>query len=61
MEEAAEKAIKLGLKEIAFTDHVDYDYPDDTINYIDYDRYLSEFNNVKAKYKNKINLVLEWK
>ncbi len=28
IEEACEKAIELGLKEIAFTDHLDIDWPD---------------------------------
>ena len=58
MEEAIIKAIKLGLKEIALTDHVDYDYPDDSINYINYDEYLLAFNKLKEKYEDKIKLIL---
>lgn len=60
MEEAAIKAIEIGLEEIVFTDHMDLLYP--PVSYpiwdIDYDAYMKEFFNVKEKYKNKINIVL---
>lgn len=42
MEKTIEQAINIGLKEICFTDHIDYDYPDPSIEFefdlADYDR-----------------------
>ncbi|WP_058486763.1 histidinol-phosphatase HisJ family protein [Defluviitalea phaphyphila] len=59
MENQIKTAIKLGLKEIALTDHVDYDYPDTNFPFmINYDEYMKEFNKLKEKYKNKINIIL---
>ena len=59
MEAACEQAILLGLKEIAFTDHVDYDYPTfDTAFMIDYDQYMIEFSKTKEKYKDRLKVVL---
>ena len=55
MEDNIKKAIELGLKEIAVTDHIDYDYPD--LNYpfvFDYAPYKEEIENLKEKYKGKI-------
>jgi histidinol-phosphatase (PHP family) len=59
MEEQIQKAISIGLQEIAFTDHVDYDYPDQKFPFmIDYDKYLITFSNLKNKYKQDIDIVL---
>lgn len=58
MEQMIKKALKLGLKEIAFTDHVDYDYPDPSFEAIDYDIYIKHFEQFKKEYQTKINLVL---
>jgi len=59
MENQIKKAIDIGLKEIALTDHVDFDYPDPQFPFmIDYDKYLIEFNKLKEKYKEQINIVL---
>ncbi|MBO8159123.1 histidinol-phosphatase HisJ family protein [Thermosyntropha sp.] len=58
MEEMIKKAIKLGLKELAFTDHVDYDYPDPSFEAIDYNTYTKFFEELKSKYEKKINLLL---
>ncbi|SHG09352.1 histidinol-phosphatase HisJ family protein [Ornithinibacillus halophilus] len=33
MEKTIEKAIELGLKEICFTEHIDYEYPDQSIDF----------------------------
>lgn len=58
MDIMVEKAIDLGLKELALTDHVDFDYPD--LNYpflLDYDEYYKYFFNIKEKYKSKIKLI----
>lgn len=58
MEQMIEKAIQLGLKEIAFTDHVDFDYPDPSFEAIDYDVYIKVFDRLKKQYQKQINLVL---
>ncbi len=50
-----ERAISLGLTEIALTDHVDFD---DRYTYTDYDEYIPAFIRLQEKYKSKIRLVL---
>jgi histidinol-phosphatase (PHP family) len=58
MESMIEKAISLGLSEIALTDHLDYDYPDPAFPFlIDYDTYSKSFYELKEKYKNHIKLI----
>ena len=45
MEDMIEKAILLGLKEIAITDHLDYQYPDPEFPFLlDYDAYTKKYN-----------------
>lgn len=59
MEEAIEKAILLGIKELAFTDHIDLDYPDEKFDFfVDYHQYVPHFQELKEKYKSKIKLRL---
>lgn len=55
---ACEAAIKLGLQGLAFTDHLDLDYPDfdETFN-IDFTEYSSFMDNLKLKYKNKLKVL----
>lgn len=59
MERNIEQAIALGLKEIAITDHIDFDYPD--LNYpfmFNYDDYKRRINDVKSRYAERIKIVL---
>ena len=57
MEAMVDCAVALGLKEIAFTDHVDIDYPNlDTIFTIDYQEYANAIKKFKEKYQEKINI-----
>jgi len=59
MEDMVKQAIKLGLKEIALTDHVDYDYPDEKFPFIiDYNKYQKVFSELQQKYQNNISLIL---
>ncbi|RKD34419.1 histidinol-phosphatase HisJ family protein [Thermohalobacter berrensis] len=59
MEDIVKHAVNLELKEIAFTDHVDFDYPSPDPNFeIDFDDYLEKFNEIKDKYNHKINIIL---
>jgi len=59
MEDVIRKAISKGVREIALTDHVDYDYPDSNNPFlIDFDVYINEFNELKEKYNKEINMKL---
>lgn len=50
------KSIELGLKEICFTDHIDYDVLGNPNVKIDYDKYLEELEFYKNKYSNEISI-----
>ena len=48
MEIEIQKAIKLGMDELCFTEHSDYDVP--TVVNCDYDAYFEEMEKMKDKY-----------
>lgn len=53
--DACEIALKHNLEGIAFTDHLDIDYPDaDESTNIDFNQYISEISAVKADYKDRL-------
>ncbi len=54
MEVMIKRSIDLGLKEICFTDHVDYDIISDVPFKTDYNAYFEKLNYYKDKYKNQI-------
>lgn len=58
MDEACKKALSIGLKEIAFTDHMDIDLPDNELAFqiADMDKYISAVETVKAKYRGRLNV-----
>lgn len=69
MEKVVKDAINLGLKEICFTDHVDYgvklDWTDKgtpkihkgkEIRNVNYEKYFAEIEDLQIKYYNKINI-----
>ncbi len=57
MEYTIKQAIQVGLKEICFTDHVDYEYTDGTISFeIDYKKYFEKLHLLSQKYENKISI-----
>lgn len=56
MEDMVKKSIDLGLKEICFTDHVDYDIISDVDFETDYNAYLNKISMLKDKYINKISI-----
>lgn len=59
MENVVKSAISKGVKEIALTDHVDYDYPNSKYSFlVDFDAYINEFNKLKEKYNKEINMRL---
>ncbi len=56
MEEMVKKSIELGLEEICFTDHVDYDvYADDSFSIV-YEDYFKSLETLQSKYKDKISI-----
>ncbi|MBQ4347331.1 MAG: histidinol-phosphatase HisJ family protein [Firmicutes bacterium] len=58
MESMIQKSIELGLSEIAITDHVDFDYPDEDFPFlIDYSEYMPVFTKLKEKYSGQINIL----
>ena len=59
MEVMINRAIELGITEMAITDHVDYMYPVAPYPYqIDYDAYIPKFQALRDKYEKKIRLTL---
>ena len=55
MEKTIEQAIKLGLKEICFTEHLDYDYPDPTISFeFDREAYDRKIKHMQETYRDHI-------
>lgn len=58
IEEMVKKSIEIGLKEIAITDHIDFDYPDKDYPFLyDYKTYYETINNLKEKYMSKITIL----
>lgn len=57
-EAACEKAISLELQGIAFTDHLDYDYPDLDLSFmIDFRLYSEYMDELKIKYKENLKIL----
>jgi histidinol-phosphatase (PHP family) len=57
MEEMVSQALKKGIEEICFTEHIDYDYPDRSITFLlDLDRYDKEITRLQEKYKDLITI-----
>jgi len=57
MEDMVKGAIDNNLKELCFTDHVDYDYQDPSIHFdIDFEAFDETFFALKEKYAHSINL-----
>lgn len=59
MEELVNEAIKLGLKTLCFTDHMDYDYPNiyDLSFQFDFQEYIKNIQLLKEKYESKIEIL----
>lgn len=57
MEKTIEKAIDLGLEEICFTEHIDYDYPDESIVFeFDLKQYDKKIKQLQAAYADRIRI-----
>jgi histidinol-phosphatase (PHP family) len=60
MEDMVEKAISLGMNKICFTDHMDYDFPEQyNLPFVfDPEAYQKELSEIALKYKNKIKVLM---
>jgi len=57
MEDTIESAIEKGLSEICFTEHIDYEYPDPTIDFdLDIPAYAAKIKAVQEQYKGRITI-----
>lgn len=57
MESTIEEAIELGLKEICFTEHIDYDYPDESIVFeLDLEGYDRKISKMQSAYGDRIRI-----
>lgn len=57
MEAMVQGALAAGLKEMAFTDHVDYEYADPSMHFdIAHDAYRAEISRLRALYSDRITL-----
>ncbi len=58
MEDACDAAIQQGVKEIAFTEHIDYFYPNCELTFdFDYTEYSKAVDEIKEHYKNKLTIL----
>ncbi len=56
--DACEKALLLGLDGIAFTDHIDLDYPDTDESFdIDYEEYFKAMERIHESYRGRLNVL----
>ncbi len=56
-EEACAASLALGLEGIAFTDHLDFDYPGGESFLIDFDEYFRTISSVSKKYEDRLKIV----
>lgn len=57
MESMVQGALRLGLKEIAITDHVDYDYADPSLDFdFDHSSYTAEIQRLRKEYGKQITI-----
>lgn len=58
-ENIIKEAVRLGLSHICFTDHNDYDFPEQygkNLFLLDFDNYYAKMSSLKEKYKNVIDI-----
>ncbi|MCC5912155.1 MAG: histidinol-phosphatase HisJ family protein [Clostridiaceae bacterium] len=57
MEDAVNAAVEKGIKEMCFTDHIDYDYNGDGASLLfDYKEYFSTIKNLQEEFRHKISI-----
>jgi histidinol-phosphatase (PHP family) len=57
IDEVCSIMIERGFKEIAFTDHLDYDCPAQNDHLLDYDRYSADIEEARQKYGRLIHII----
>ncbi len=59
MSNIVEEAIKKGGKKLCFTEHMEFNYPDEELKFeLNYDAYKKEFERIKTIYGDKIDLYM---
>lgn len=56
MDDLCRKAIEIGLKEIAITDHMDINFPDNLFQIHDMDKYVDNIRIMQDKYSNRLRI-----
>ncbi|MCC6728902.1 MAG: histidinol-phosphatase [Chthonomonadales bacterium] len=54
--EQCERAVTLGLEEIGFSEHKDFDPADPVVDYFDYDRYAAEIAEARTRYAGRLTI-----
>ncbi len=49
-----QRAVEIGLDEIGFSEHKDFDPADPTVNYFDYEAYMTEIEQARAIYEGQL-------
>jgi histidinol-phosphatase (PHP family) len=55
-EEVCQNALRIGIKELCFLEHLDFDPNDMSYGYYNYDKAMAEKNRLKAVYKNSLQI-----
>lgn len=56
-EETVRKAVELGIPVLCFTDHIDWDFPEDVYDF-DVSAYMKELGELRKKYRGQIRLLI---
>lgn len=57
--DACKRAVKIGLKGLVFTDHIDFDYPNFDENLlVDLDKYFEFFKKLQKDWKESLNILI---
>lgn len=56
-DQACESAIRIGLDGVAFTDHLDYDFPEGITFLIDFEKYFFVMDDMRKKYADRLKVL----
>ncbi|MFY9568590.1 MAG: histidinol-phosphatase HisJ family protein [Acetivibrionales bacterium] len=56
-DEACETAIRIGLEGVAFTDHLDYDFPGQESFLVDFEKYFRMIEELRGKYGDRLKVL----
>jgi len=54
--EQCERAVQIGLDEIGFSEHKDFDPADPVVNYFDYDAYIREIETARRRFEGQLKI-----